>query len=141
MILTTNPLLMGHYSDSLRLHEKRHGKIEVKGKVRVKNGRDLSLTYTPGMAEPYRQIRGFGPDNIGVAASLPVMKGKALLFKEFGGVDAYPICLDKKDSDEIVKIAKAIASYMPHPTFDQILPSTLDKKVAKRVAKAVAKLV
>jgi len=124
---------MDYYSDSLKLHEKYRGKIEIKGKVKVKNRRDLSLAYTPGVAEPCRRIHQnpmdvykytnkgnsvavvtdgsavLGLGNIGPAAGLPVMEGKALLFKEFANVDAYPICLDTQDSDEIVKIVKAIA--------------------------------
>jgi malate dehydrogenase (oxaloacetate-decarboxylating) len=124
---------MDYYSDSLKLHEKHRGKIEVVGKVKVKTRRDLSLAYTPGVAEPCRQIHKnpkdiykytnkgnsvavvtdgsavLGLGNIGPAAGLPVMEGKALLFKEFGGVDAYPICLDTQDPDEIVRIVKAIA--------------------------------
>ncbi len=124
---------MDDYLDSLKLHEKHRGKIEVAGKVKVKNRRDLSLAYTPGVAEPCRRIHKnpkdvykytnkgnsvavvtdgsavLGLGNIGPEAGLPVMEGKALLFKEFGGVDAYPICLDTQDPDEIVKIVKAIA--------------------------------
>jgi malate dehydrogenase (oxaloacetate-decarboxylating) len=124
---------MDFYSESLTLHEKHRGKLEVKSKVKVRNRRDLSLAYTPGVAEPCRRIHKnpkdvykytnkgnsvavvtdgsavLGLGNIGAAAGLPVMEGKAILFKEFGGVDAYPICLDTQDPDEIVKIVKAIA--------------------------------
>ncbi len=124
---------MDYYSDSLKLHEKYKGKIEIRGKMKVKTRRDLSLAYTPGVAEPCRRIHKnpkdvykytnkgnsvavvtdgsavLGLGNIGPAAGLPVMEGKALLFKEFGNVDAYPICLDTQDPEEIVKIVKAIA--------------------------------
>src|SRR5512147_2248510 len=102
---------MDYYSDSLKLHEKHRGKIEVVGKVKVNTRDDLSLAYTPGVAEPCRRIQKHPKDvykytnqgnsvavvtdgsavlglgNIGAAAGLPVMEGKALLFKEFGGVD------------------------------------------------------
>ncbi|MBI5422257.1 NADP-dependent malic enzyme [Candidatus Peregrinibacteria bacterium] len=124
---------MDYYLESLRLHEKNRGKLEVKSKVRIKNRRDLSLAYTPGVAEPCRRIHKnpsdlykytnkgnsvavvtdgsavLGLGNIGAAAGLPVMEGKAILFKEFGGVDAYPICLDTQDTEEIIRTVKAIA--------------------------------
>lgn len=124
---------MDYYSESLRLHEKNRGKLEVKSKVRIKNRRDLSLAYTPGVAEPCRRIHKnpadvykytnkgnsvavvtdgsavLGLGNIGSAAGLPVMEGKAILFKEFGGVDAYPICLDTQDTEEIIRTVKIIA--------------------------------
>jgi len=109
------------------------------GKVRVKNRDDLSTAYTPGVAEPCRRIKDnpedvyrytnkgntvavvsdgsavLGRGNIGPAAAIPVMDGKALLFKEFAGVDAVPICLDTQDPDEIVRIVKTLA-----PTFGGI---------------------
>lgn len=124
---------MDYYLESLRLHEKHKGKLEIKSKVRIKNRRDLSLAYTPGVAEPCRRIHKnpaevykytnkgnsvavvtdgsavLGLGNIGSAAGLPVMEGKAILFKEFGGVDAYPICLDTQDTEEIIRTVKIIA--------------------------------
>ena len=118
---------------SLKMHEENHGKVEVISKVRVKDRDDLSTAYTPGVAEPCRKIRDnredvykytcksnmvavvsdgtavLGLGDIGPEAAIPVMEGKAILFKEFGGVDAFPICLDTKDVDEIVETVKRIA--------------------------------
>ncbi len=118
---------------SLKLHENNKGKIEVISKIRVENNDDLSLAYSPGVAEPCLKIKNnpediykytakgnliaivtdgsavLGLGNIGSHASLPVMEGKAILFKEFGGVDAFPICLDTQDPDEIINIVKKIS--------------------------------
>lgn len=115
------------------------GKIEVKPRVQVKTRDDLSVVYTPGVADVSRAIaedpnKAFtltikrntvavvtdgtavlGLGDIGPAAALPVMEGKAMLFKQFAGVDAFPICLDTKDTDEIVRIVKSLA-----PTFGGI---------------------
>ena len=111
---------MDYYKAALELHEQHKGKIEVTAKVPVKTRDDLSAAYTPGVAEPCREIakdpaaaytytaKGnlvavvtngtavLGLGDIGAAAAMPVMEGKAILFKEFGGVDAFPICLDKR---------------------------------------------
>jgi malate dehydrogenase (oxaloacetate-decarboxylating) len=119
--------------DSVKLHEKARGKIELKSKVRLKTRNDLALAYTPGVAEPCRRIarekglvynytskwntvavvsdgtRVLGLGDIGPEAALPVMEGKAILFKEFGGVDAFPICLAEKDAERIVEVVKAIS--------------------------------
>ncbi|MGB8451406.1 MAG: malic enzyme-like NAD(P)-binding protein [Anaerocolumna sp.] len=124
---------MNYFEESLKLHEKYMGKIELKSKVEVTTREDLSLAYTPGVAEPCRKIyenaenvyrytsKGnlvavvtdgtavLGLGDIGPEAGLPVMEGKAILFKEFAGVDAFPICLDTKNVDEIVKTVKLIA--------------------------------
>lgn len=124
---------MNYYEESLKLHEKHRGKIEVISKVPVKTRDDLSLAYTPGVAEPCRRIHEnpqdiykytskgnmvavvtdgsavLGLGNIGAAAGLPVMEGKAILFKEFAGVDAFPICLSTQDTDEIVETVQRIA--------------------------------
>ena len=122
------------YNDlSLKLHEKGPGKLEVVSKVQIKDRDDLSTAYTPGVAEPCRKIRDnkdevykytcksntvavvsdgtavLGLGDIGPEAAIPVMEGKAILFKEFAGVDAFPICLDTKDVDEIVETVKRIA--------------------------------
>lgn len=118
---------------SLMMHEKNRGKVEVISKISVKTRDDLSTAYTPGVAEPCRRIRDnrddvykytcksnmvavvsdgtavLGLGDIGPEAAIPVMEGKAILFKEFGGVDAFPICLDTKDVDEIVETVKRIA--------------------------------
>ena len=121
------------YERSLELHEKNHGKVEVISKVTVTNKEELSLAYTPGVAEPCRKIHAnkddvykytakgnlvavvsdgtavLGLGDIGPLAAMPVMEGKSILFKEFANVDAFPICLDTKDVDEIVETVKRIA--------------------------------
>ncbi|MGL4508933.1 MAG: NAD-dependent malic enzyme, partial [Cetobacterium sp.] len=118
------------YEKSLELHEKNKGKIEVISKVAVTSKEELSLAYSPGVAEPCRRIaenkadvykytsKGnmvavisdgsavLGLGNIGPEAALPVMEGKAILFKEFAGVNAFPICLDTQDTEEIIKTCK-----------------------------------
>ncbi len=125
---------MADYNElALAMHEKHQGKIEVVSKVEVKTRDDLSTAYTPGVAEPCRKIRDNADDvykytakgnlvavvsdgsavlglgNIGAKGAIPVMEGKCILFKEFANVDAFPICLDTQDDDEIVNIVKAIA--------------------------------
>ena len=121
---------------SLKLHEEWAGKIEIKSRVPVTDATDLALAYTPGVAEPCREIAKnpelldvytrrwnqvavvsdgsavLGLGNIGGRAAMPVMEGKSVLFKAFGGVDAFPICLDTQDPDEIVRVVQALA-----PTF------------------------
>ncbi|WP_294468933.1 malic enzyme-like NAD(P)-binding protein [uncultured Anaerofustis sp.] len=118
---------------SLKLHEDLKGKIEVVSKKEVKTSDDLSLLYTPGVAEPCVKIHEnednvykytakknlvgvvsdgsavLGLGNIGAKASIPVMEGKAILFKEFGDVDAFPICIDSTDVEDIVKTVKLIS--------------------------------
>lgn len=118
---------------SLDLHRKHRGKLEIRSKVPLYTVEDLSLAYSPGVAEPCRAIsrspesvyeyttKGnmvavvtdgsavLGLGDIGPSAALPVMEGKAILFKAFAGVDAVPICLDVKDTDEIVRTIKHIA--------------------------------
>lgn len=120
------------YKKSLSFHKKHQGKIAIKSVVSVKDKDDLSLAYTPGVAEPCRQIakdpklsydltwRGrtvavisdgsavLGLGNIGPEAALPVMEGKALLLKEFAGVDAVPIVINTQDPSEIIHFVKAI---------------------------------
>ncbi|AFM42852.1 malic enzyme [Desulfosporosinus acidiphilus SJ4] len=122
-----------YFEKSLKLHEKHSGKIEVISKVNIKTKEDLSLAYTPGVAEPCRKIyenaenvfkytaKGnlvavvtdgtavLGLGDIGPKASLPVMEGKAILFKEFANVDAFPICLDTTNVDEIVNVVRLIS--------------------------------
>ena len=121
---------------ALEMHETHHGKIAVAPKVKVENRDDLSTAYTPGVAEPCRRIAAnkdevyrytakgnlvavvsdgtavLGLGDIGPEAAMPVMEGKALLFKEFADVDAFPICLDTKDVEEIIRTVKFLA-----PTF------------------------
>ena len=127
---------MDYYKAALELHEQHKGKIEVTAKVPVKTRDDLSAAYTPGVAEPCREIakdpaaaytytaKGnlvavvtngtavLGLGDIGAAAAMPVMEGKAILFKEFGGVDAFPICLDTKDPEQVIEAVRLLA-----PTF------------------------
>jgi malate dehydrogenase (oxaloacetate-decarboxylating) len=118
--------------DALKLHKDNKGKIKVVSKVPVKDKESLSLAYTPGVAEPCKEIHRepdtiyeytskgnmvavvsdgtavLGLGNIGGPASLPVMEGKAVLFKNFGGVDAFPICLNTSDIDKIVEVVTLI---------------------------------
>lgn len=130
---------MDYNQAALKMHEDNKGKISVVSKVDVKTRDDLSTAYTPGVAEPCRRIRDdksevyrytdkgnlvavvtegtavFRLGDIGPEAALPVMEGKAILFHEFAGIDAFPICLDTKDTDEIIETVKRIA-----PTFGGI---------------------
>ena len=130
---------MDYNQAALQMHEEHRGKVAVQSKVKVENRDDLSTAYTPGVAEPCRRIHAdprdvyrytakgnlvavvsdgtavLGLGDIGPLAAMPVMEGKAILFKEFADVDAFPICLDTKDVDEIVRTVKAIA-----PTFGGI---------------------
>jgi malate dehydrogenase (oxaloacetate-decarboxylating) len=124
---------MDYYKESLKLHRRIKGKIETKSRVKIRNKTDLSIAYTPGIAEVSREIAKnknlanlltlksnsvavisdgssvLGLGNIGPYGALPVMEGKAILFKEFANVDAYPICLDTQDTEEIIRTIKAIA--------------------------------
>ena len=124
---------MDYAKESLRLHGEWKGKIEVISKVPVKNKEDLSLAYTPGVAQPCLEIqkdynksfeltgRGnsvavitdgtaiLGLGDIGPEAGMPVMEGKCVLFKTFGNVDAFPLCIRSKDVDEIVRTIKLIS--------------------------------
>lgn len=117
---------MDYAAESLKLHEKLKGKIEVISRVPVKTKEDLSLAYTPGVAQPCLEIQKdtdlsydltrrwnlclvatdgtavLGLGDIGPEAAMPVMEGKCVLFKEFGGVDAFPLCIKSKDVDTIV---------------------------------------
>ncbi|EJE7234709.1 NADP-dependent malic enzyme [Clostridium sporogenes] len=118
---------------SLMVHKKFKGKLSIEGKIQVKNKEDLSIAYTPGVAEPCVKIsedkslvyeytmKGntvavvtngtavLGLGDIGPYAGLPVMEGKSLLFKEFANIDSFPICIDSKDPEEIIKTVKLIA--------------------------------
>lgn len=130
---------MDYNQKSLELCEQNRGKLTVVSTVPVTNRDELSAAYTPGVAEPCRKIHAdphevnrytirshtvavvsdgtavLGLGDIGPKAAMPVMEGKAVLFKEFGGVDAFPICLDTKDTEEIIKTVKYLA-----PTFGGI---------------------
>ncbi|MEX0052911.1 NADP-dependent malic enzyme [Clostridium butyricum] len=124
---------MNIYEEALKFHEEKRGKYEIKPTCEVKNAKDLSLAYTPGVAEPCREIHKdpskvytytrkwntvavisdgtavLGLGDIGPMAALPVMEGKSVLFKEFSNVDAFPIVLDTKNVDQIVETVANIA--------------------------------
>jgi len=124
---------MGLREEALKLHKDNKGKIEVISKVKVENAKDLSLAYTPGVAEPCKEIHAnpeliyeytnkgnmvavvtdgsavLGLGNIGARAGMPVMEGKAVLFKSFANVDAFPICIESQDVDIVVQTVKQIA--------------------------------
>ena len=130
---------MTNAEKALMLHEEWNGKITTEAKASVKTREDLALAYTPGVAEPCKEIAKdkelaykftiksntiavvsdgsavLGLGNIGPHAAMPVMEGKAVLFKEFGGVNAVPICLDTQDTEEIIKAVTYLA-----PTFGGI---------------------
>lgn len=125
--------------EALKKHEEWQGKLEVTSKAKVDSREALAIAYTPGVAEPCKEIaknkedvykytmKGntvavisdgtavLGLGDIGPEAAMPVMEGKAVLFKEFAGINAVPICIDTKDTDEIIKFVKQIA-----PTFGGI---------------------
>ena len=127
---------MDIYEESLQLHEEKRGKIEITALAPVTNKKELSLAYTPGVAEPCRAIEKnksavniytrrwnqvavvsdgtavLGLGDIGPEGGLPVMEGKCVLFKSFAGVDAFPLCIGTKDVDEIVQFVKLL-----EPTF------------------------
>ena len=124
---------MTNKEKALEMHKQWNGKLSVEAKCQVASAEDLAIAYTPGVAEPCRAIAKnpkeaytytiksntvavvsdgsavLGLGNIGALAAMPVMEGKALLFKEFADIDAFPICLDTKDTEEIIKTVKNIA--------------------------------
>ncbi|AWZ49278.1 NAD-dependent malic enzyme [Clostridiaceae bacterium 14S0207] len=123
---------MSYAEQALKVHKENKGKLEVRGKIKLETSDDLAVAYTPGVAAPCLEIAKdnekiydytiksntvaivtngtavLGLGNIGAGAGLPVMEGKALLFKEFGGIDAFPICIDSEDPDEIIRTVKLI---------------------------------
>ena len=124
---------MSNSEKALQMHEQWNGKLETTAKAHVKSREDLAIAYTPGVAEPCKVIAKdpeaaykytiksntvavvsdgsavLGLGNIGALAAMPVMEGKAVLFKEFGGVNAVPICLDTQDTEEIIRTVVNIA--------------------------------
>jgi malate dehydrogenase (oxaloacetate-decarboxylating) len=140
--------------DSIKVHKDLKGKLAIKGKTSIKDIEDLSTLYTPGVAEPCKEIakdrslvyeytfkwntvgivtdgtRVLGLGDIGPEAALPVMEGKALIMQQFAGLDAFPICLDTKDEDEIVAAVKAIA-----PVFGAINLEDMETPKVFRVEK------
>lgn len=123
---------MNIYKEALLMHRDKMGKIDVISKVKTENEHDLALAYSPGVAEPCRQIQKdpsqlntytarsnmiavvsdgsavLGLGNIGARAALPVMEGKCVLFRQFGGVSAFPLCVETQNNDEIVKTVKLL---------------------------------
>lgn len=130
---------MDYNNMALRMHEENRGKVGIVSKVTVETRDDLSTAYTPGVAEPCRKIRDnkeevyrytakgnlvavvsdgtavLGLGDIGPEAAMPVMEGKAILFKSFADIDAFPVCIDTKDTEEIIQTVKRLA-----PTFGGI---------------------
>lgn len=126
-------MAVDNYQDALDLHRKLKGKISVESKMDVQTSEELSMVYSPGVAAPCLEIAAnpesvweytmksntvaivtdgsavLGLGNIGAMAALPVMEGKAMLFKKFANIDAFPICLDTQNTDEIVETVKRIA--------------------------------
>lgn len=124
---------MSNSEKALQMHEQWNGKLETTAKAHVNSREDLAIAYTPGVAEPCKVIARnpeaaykytmkantvavvsdgsavLGLGNIGALAAMPVMEGKAVLFKEFGGVNAVPICLDTQDTEEIIRTVVSIA--------------------------------
>ena len=123
---------MNIYKEALLMHKEVKGKIDVVSKVRTQTEHDLALAYSPGVAEPCMEIAKnpdllnvytgranmiavvsdgsavLGLGNIGARASLPVMEGKCVLFRQFGGVSAFPLCIDSQDSNKIVETVKLL---------------------------------
>lgn len=124
---------MDFFKESLNLHKRLKGKIRMTPKMDVRTKEDLSLVYSPGVAEPCREIAKnpeavwdytiksntvaivsdgsavLGLGNIGAAAAIPVMEGKAMLFRRFADIDAFPICLDTQDTEKIIETVKLMA--------------------------------
>ena len=129
----SSAFFMDIYQASLKFHKRLKGKIEIASKVKIKTRTDLSLAYTPGVAQPCREIAAdhqaaydytikgnavavvtdgsaiLGLGNLGALAALPVMEGKALLFKEFAGIDAFPICLDTQEPRELTRCIRNLS--------------------------------
>jgi malate dehydrogenase (oxaloacetate-decarboxylating) len=130
---------MDYGKESLQLHKQNHGKVEITSKVPLQNKQDLAVAYTPGVGQVAQAIAAnaalakiytikqntiaivtdgssvLGLGNLGPLAALPIMEGKAILFKQFAGVDAFPICLDTQDTEAIIQTVKFLA-----PTFGGI---------------------
>ena len=113
---------MTNNEKALQMHKEWNGKLETTAKAHVNSREDLAIAYTPGVAEPCKVIAKdpeaaytytmkavLGLGNIGALAAMPVMEGKCVLFKEFGGVNAVPICLDTQDTEEIIRSVVNIA--------------------------------
>lgn len=140
---------MNYDEESVKLHKKLGGKLEIKSKFEIKNSDDLSLAYTPGVAQVCKEIAEdpnkvydltikkntvaiisdgsavLGLGNIGAEAAIPVMEGKAILFKEYADVDGFPICVNTQDSLEIINLVKNIAPVFGGINLEDISASTL----------------
>ena len=155
---------MGLREDALELHRVNQGKVAVTSKVKLQDARDLSLAYSPGVAEPCKEIalepdlsyiytnRGnmvavvsdgtavLGLGDIGPDAALPVMEGKAILFKSFADVDAFPVCLSTKEVTGVVQAVKwldhAASKGVIHPNNAARRKSRLMKRLAQLKAEA-----
>lgn len=152
--------LVSYSEKSLQMHQEKKGKMEIASKFPLKTIDDLSIAYTPGVAEPCKEIakdteksfdltwRGntvavvsdgsavLGLGNIGPEAAMPVMEGKCLLFKEFGGVDAIPLCLSTQDVDEIVETVERIAPSIGGVNLEDIAAPRcfeIEKKLKERL--------
>ena len=135
--------------ESLKFHYEKKGKIEVVSTVQVRDAHDLSLAYTPGVAQPCLEIQKdvnksyeltrrwnlclvvtdgsavLGLGDIGPEAGMPVMEGKCVLFKQFGGVDAFPLCIKSHDVDEIVRTIQLISGSFGGVNLEDLRPPVL----------------
>lgn len=149
---------MDYFKESLTLHESLRGKISIQAKMDIDSRDGLSLLYSPGVAEPCKRIHAnpsdvwkytiksnmvavvtdgtavLGLGNIGALAALPVMEGKAMLFKKFGDVDAFPICLDTQDTEEVIETIRRIAPVFGGINLEDIsAPVALKSKTAFKI--------
>ena len=151
---------MSFVEDALKFHAEHNGMLAVASKVPLNNREDLALAYTPGVAEPCKAIkenkelsfeytcrgntvaivsdgtRVLGLGDIGPEAAMPVMEGKAVLFKTFGGVDAIPICIDTKDPEEIIETVRRL-----QPTLQALTLKIFLRRNAMKLKTACAKSV
>ncbi len=151
---------MTNSEKALQMHEQWNGKLETAAKAHVNSREDLAIAYTPGVAEPCKVIAEdpeaaykytiksntiavvsdgsavLGLGNIGALAAMPVMEGKAVLFKEFGGVNAVPICLDTQDTEEIIKtVVQHCTRIWRHQSGRYFCPALFrDRRTFKRAA-------
>ena len=145
-----------YFEESLFLHEKLRGKIAIQSKMNVRTKDDLSLVYSPGVAAPCQKIADdpesvwtytmkgntvaivsdgsavLGLGNIGPLGAIPVMEGKAMLFKKFADIDAFPLCLDTQDTDEIVETVRRIAFHRVGPDALRVVGDLLDRGLKDR---------
>ena len=146
---------MDYAQRALELHTQLQGKLEIKSRIALKDKEDLALAYTPGVAQPCLEIQKdpsksyeltrrwntvavvtdgtavLGLGDIGPEAGMPVMEGKCILFKEFGGVDAIPLCVRSKDVDEIVNTVRLLAGSFGGTQLIKYRIEQLEKKVEK----------